>query len=382
LPSADAGGDLRLTAASGIGILPQTPFDLIAFGTLPCQIIAGERRGYPVLSKRGNVMAISTVRARARRIAAGVLLALATAASAQQTYPTKPIRIISPYPPGGTTDILARLIGPKLTQSWGQQVIVDNRPGGNTIIGSEAMVKSAPDGYTLLSILTSHVIVPNLAPTPYDVVKDFAAVATIANTQLVLVVHPSLPAKNLQELVALAKARPGQLNYGSGGSGTVTHLAGEFFNMQAGIKTQHIPYKGSSQALTDVMGGQVHMYFSPPIVAMPHIKNGRLKAIALSGDTRLPALPQLPTAVESGVKGFVVNIWYGLLAPAATPRAIIDKFSAEVAKVLAMPDIREKLLSQGMDPFISTPDQFAALIKADLAKYARIIKTANIKLEQ
>src|SRR3990172_7465398 len=318
----------------------------------------------------------------ALRITAGILLGLAASAGAQQVYPTKPIRIISPYPPGGTTDILARLVGPKLTESWGQQGNVDNPPRGHTIIGSEAMVKSPPDGHTLLSILTSHVIVPNLAPTPYDAVRDFAAVATIAGTQLVLVVHPSVPARNLQELIALAKAKPGQINYGSGGSGTVTHLAGEFFNIQAGIKTQHIPYKGSAQALTDVMGGQVHMYFSPPIVAIPHIKSGRLKAIAISGDTRLSALPELPTAVESGLKDFVVNIWYGLLAPAATPRPIIDKLGAEVAKVLAMPDIREKLLSQGMEPFISTPDQFAALIKADLAKFTSIIKTANIKLEQ
>ena len=292
------------------------------------------------------------------------------------------MRIITPYAPGGTTDILARLLGPKLTESWGQQVIVDNRPGGNTIIGSDIMVKSPPDGYTLLLILTSHVIVPNLAPTPYDAVRDFAAVATIASTQLVLVVHPSVPAKNVRELVAFAKAKPGQLNYGSGGSGTVTHLAGEFFNMQAGIKTQHIPYKGSSQALTDVIGGQIHMYFSPPIVALPHIKSGRLRAIAGSGDTRLSALPDVPTASEAGVKGFELKIWYGLLAPAATPRAIVDKLGAEIAKILSTPDIREKLVSQGMEPFISTPDQFAALIKADLAKYTRIIKTGNIRLEQ
>ncbi len=317
----------------------------------------------------------------ARRVIAGVLLGLAASAAAPQVYPTKPIRIISPYPPGGTTDILARLVGPKLTESWGQPVIVDNRPGGNTIIGSEVMVKSPPDGYTLLLILTSHVIVPNLAPTPYDAVKDFAAVATIAGTQLVLVIHPSVPAKNLQQLIALAKGRPGQLNYGSGGSGTVTHLAGEFFNIQAGIKTQHIPYKGSAQALTDVIGGQIHMYFSPPIVALSHIKSGRLRAIMLSGDTRLAVLPELPTASESSLKGFAVNIWYGLLAPAATPRAIVGKLGAEIAKVLTLPDIREKLLSQGMEPFISTPDQFAALIKTDLAKFTGIIKSANIKLE-
>jgi tripartite-type tricarboxylate transporter receptor subunit TctC len=309
-------------------------------------------------------------------------LAAACTALAQSAYPSKPIRIISPYPAGGTTDILARLIGPKLTERWGQPVIVDNRPGGNTVIGSEALVRSAPDGHTLLSILTSHVIVPNLAPTPYDVIKDFAAVATIANTQLVLVVHPSVPAQNVTELIALAKTRPGQLNYGSGGSGTVTHLAGEYFNMLGGVKIQHIPYKGSAQALTDLIGGQVHTYFSPPIVALPHIKSQRLRAVAASGGKRIAALPDVPTASESGYKGFELAIWYGLLAPAATPGTVIEKLNAEIAKVLATPDIRDKLLSQGMEPFTSSPDQFAALVKADAAKFVKIIKTANIKLEQ
>ena len=315
------------------------------------------------------------------RLCALALCPLGALAADALGYPGKPIRIISPYPPGGTTDILARLVGPKLTEAWGQPVLVDNRPGGNTIIGSEAMVKAAPDGYTLLSILTSHVIVPNLAPTPFDVVKDFAAVATIANTQLVLVVHPSVPAKSVQELIALAQRRPGQLNYGSGGSGTVTHLAGEYFNMLAGVKIQHIPYKGSSQALTDLIGGQIHMYYSPPIVALPHINARRIHALAVTADTRLLALPQIPTIMESGVKGFDLKIWYGLLAPAATPKPIIEKLNAEIAKILALPDIREKLSSQGMDPFISTPEQFAALVKSDFAKYAKIIKASNIKLE-
>jgi tripartite-type tricarboxylate transporter receptor subunit TctC len=320
--------------------------------------------------------------ATARLVTTGVLLSFATFASAQPAYPSKPIRIISPYPAGGTTDIMARLVGPKLTESWSQPVIVDNRPGGNTVIGTEAMVKSPPDGYTLLSILSSHVIVPNLAPTPYDVIKDFAAVATVANTQLVLVVHPSVPARNLQQLIVFAKGRPGQLNYGSGGSGTVTHLAGEFFNMQAGVKTQHIPYKGSIPALTDTVGGQIHMYYSPPIVALGHIKSGRLVALASTGDTRLAALPAVPTAGEAGVKGFALNVWYGFLAQAATPRPVIDKLSAEITRILSLPDIREKLSSQGMDPFISTTEQFTALIKTDHAKYARIIKNAHIKLEQ
>jgi tripartite-type tricarboxylate transporter receptor subunit TctC len=316
-----------------------------------------------------------------RCLAASALLALTTTATAQN-YPVKPIRIITPYGPGGTTDLLSRMLAPKITENWGQQVIVENRPGGNTIIGSEAMVRSAPDGYTLLCILSSHVIVPNLAPTPYDVVKDFATVATIGSTQLVLVLHPSVPAKNVRELIALAKTQSGQLNYGSGGSGTVTHLAGEYFNMLAGVKLQHIPYKGSAQALTDLIGGQIHMYFSPPIVALPHIKSGRLKPIALTGDKTLSALPGVPLVSQAGVKGFELKLWYGLLAPAATPKPIIDRLNAEVGRILALPDIRDRLLSQGMDPFPSSPEQFGELIKADYAKYAQIIKNANIQLKQ
>jgi len=318
--------------------------------------------------------------ARLRCLATAGVLTLATSAYAQ-TYPAKPIRIISPYPPGGTTDVLARLIGPKITENWGQQVLVENRPGGNTVIGSDALVKSAPDGYTLICILSSHVIVPNLAPTPYDVIKDFTAVASIGATQLVLVVHPSVPAKSTQELIALAKSRPGSLNYGSGGGGTVTHLAGEYFNMLAGVKIQHIPYKGSSQALTDLIGGQIHMYYSPPIVAIAHIKSGRMRALGLTGDKTIAALPGVPLIADAGVKGFELKIWYGLLGPAGLPKPIVDRLNAEVARILALPDIRDKLVSQGMDPFPSAPDQFAALIKSDFAKYQKIIKSANIKLE-
>ena len=322
------------------------------------------------------------IRSAPAATAAMVLACLAGSVNAQSAYPAKPIRIITPYAPGGTTDILARLIAPKLTESLGQQVLVDNRPGGNTVIGSQALVAAPPDGHTLISILSSHVIVPNLVKTPYDAVKDFAAVATLANTQLVLVVHPSLPPRNMQQLIALAKRKPGELNYGSGGSGTVTHLTGEFFNMQAGIRVQHIPYKGSAHAMTDLLGGQVHMYFSPPIVVMAHIKSERLRPIATTGDKRLAALPELPTAAESGLKEFVVNIWYGLLAPAATPRPVIDKLNAEVGRILALPDIRERLTSQGMEPFASTPDAFSALIRADAVKYTNVIRNANIRLDK
>lgn len=322
----------------------------------------------------------STTAARLNRLAAGALMAVAATASAQN-FPSKPIRIISPYPPGGTTDLLSRMIAPKMTENWGQQVLVENRPGGNTVIGTEALARSAPDGYTLICILSSHVIVPNLTKTSFDVLKDFTSVATIGATQLVVVVHPSVPAKNVQELIALAKSRSGQLNYGSGGSGTVTHLAGEYFNMLTGVKIQHIPYKGSSQALTDLIGGQIHMYYSPPIVAIPHVKSGRLRALGLTGDTLIDALPQVPLIAAAGVKGFELKIWYGFLGPAGMPKPVVDRLNAEVSRVLALPDIREQLLTSGMNPFPSTPDRFDALIKSDFDKYRNIIKNANISLK-
>ena len=322
----------------------------------------------------------STTAARLNRLAAGALMAVAATASAQN-FPSKPIRIISPYPPGGTTDLLSRMIAPKMTENWGQQVLVENRPGGNTVIGTEALARSAPDGYTLICILSSHVIVPNLTKTSFDVLKDFTSVATIGATQLVVVVHPSVPAKNVQELIALAKSRSGQLNYGSGGSGTVTHLAGEYFNMLTGVKIQHIPYKGSSQALTDLIGGQIHMYYSPPIVAIPHVKSGRLRALGLTGDTLIDALPQVPLIAAAGVKGFELKIWYGFLGPAGMPKPVVDRLNAEVSRILALPDIREQLLTSGMNPFPSTPDRFDALIKSDFDKYRNIIKNANISLK-
>lgn len=320
------------------------------------------------------------VTAVAQVLVAGVLT-LSGSAAAQAPYPAKPIRVIVPNAQGGGTTILPRLIGQKLTENWGQPVIVENRVGGNGMIGTEAVAKSPPDGYTILSMAMGHVILPNLLPTPYDAIKDFAPIATTASSEFILVLHPSVPANNLKEFIALAKSRPGQLNYASSGSGEPTRLAAESFNIVAGVKIQHIPYKGSGPALSDLLGGQVQMYFATPIGVIAHIKSGKLKALAISGATRLPALPQLPTFTEAGMPGLDVKLWYGLLAPAGTPREIVDKLSAEIAKILASPDIKEKLVSQGMPPFISTPDQFAVLLKADLAKFGKVIKIANIVLE-
>ena len=318
------------------------------------------------------------------RSAAGLMLMFAVAglAMAQQTYPGKPIRMIVPFPPGGGVSAVARVIGPKLTESWGQQVVIDNRPGGNTIIGSEALVRAVPDGYTLIMVSSAHVINHYLLSNiPYDAVKDFAPVATTSSGPYVLVAHPSLPANTLQEFIALAKARPGQLNYSSSGSGGVQHLAGELFNIMANVKVQHIPYKGAGPAVIELLGGQVHFSFQPPGNVLAHIKSGKLKAIAARGAARLPSLPQVLTFAEAGLPGFEVKSWIGILAPAATPKVTINKLSMEVARILKMPDTREQLLKQEHEPFISDPEQFAAFMKLEMTRVARIVKTANIKIE-
>jgi tripartite-type tricarboxylate transporter receptor subunit TctC len=310
----------------------------------------------------------------------GVLIAFAGSSVAQQAYPSRPIRIIVPYPAGGPAGALARLVGQKMSESWGQPVLVDHRPGGNTVIGSEAMIKSAPDGHTLMVVNTAHIINAHLLPNlPYDSIRDFAPVGTLGSTELVMALNPAVPANTLQEFIALAKSRPGELNFASAGTGGVFHLAGELFNTMAGVKIQHVSYKGTAPGLTDLIGGHVHMSFIVPLSVAPHIKGGRLKGVAISGAARLPALPQVPTFAEAGLPGFDARFWFGVLAPAATPKEIVDKLSAEIARVLLLPDVRENLVSQGMEPFISSPEQFAALMKADLAKFAGIIKAANIK---
>src|SRR5215210_5093265 len=307
---------------------------------------------------------------------ASPFLASPFVAFAQAQYPTKPIRWIVPFVPGGSTTIIARLVGQKLTESWGQQVVVDNRGGGNTIIGSEAMVRAAPDGYTILQVTSTHVINPSLLATPYDAVRDFAPVCNLVATETLMVVSPSLPANNLQELIALAKAKPGQLNFGSSGSGTTNHLAMELFAIMAGIKLQHIPYKGAGPGIIDLMGGRIQIFTNNALPLTPFVKSGKIRAIAVSGETRLRSLPDVPTFTQGGLRGYEVKSWQGILAPARTPKPIIDKLSQEIARILRVPDFSENLLTLGADPFVSTPQQFAALIKADLARYAKLVKDA------
>jgi tripartite-type tricarboxylate transporter receptor subunit TctC len=278
---------------------------------------------------------------------------------------------------------MARLVSQRLTERWGQQVIIDNRPGGNATIGTEAAAKSTPDGYTILvggnSVLITQLLISKL---PFDYFKDFAPIATLASAEFMLVLNPSVPANNLQELIELAKSRPGQLNYGTSGTGTTGHLVSELININAGIKMQHIPYKGGAQIVTDLMGGQLQLAVQPAIFALAQIKAGKLKAVAIAGETRLPALPQVPTFREAGLAGIDVNAWWGLLAPAGTPKTIVDRFSAEIGSILALPDSKEKIAGQGLNPLITTPQQMAALMKSDSAKYERIIKAANIKLDE
>lgn len=317
------------------------------------------------------------------RLARGVAVLAAAAMPAlawAQAYPSKPIRIVTPYAPGGSTSVASRIIGDKFTEAWGQQVIVDPRGGGNTSIGTENVARSPADGYHLIFVAMTHVVVPQLQKTSYDPLKDFAPVATFDLAEEMLVVTPSLPANNVKEYIALAKARPGEINFGHAGTGGANHLAGELFASLAGVKLQHVPYKGSSQVMADLMGGQVQSSFLVPVNAISQVKAGKLRALAVSGPKRLVALPQVPTFTEAGLPNYDAGFWRGVLAPAATPRPIIDKLTAEMRKISTMPDIIDKLHSLGQEPFYRNPEQFAGLMRADYDKYGKLLRAANIRL--
>jgi tripartite-type tricarboxylate transporter receptor subunit TctC len=316
-------------------------------------------------------------------IALATLVAPLPAAAQGGAYPTKPIRIVVPFPAGGTTDILARAVAQQLSQAWGQQVIVDNRPGAGGNIGSELVAKSAPDGYTLLmGTVGTHAINPSLyAKMPYDHVKDFAPVILVAGVPNVLVVHPSVPANTVAELIAYGKANPGKLNFASSGSGTSIHLAGELFKVQTGLQMTHVPYKGSAPAIQDLLGGQVQLMFDNLPSALPQIKAGKLRALGVTSASRAAALPDVPTIAESGLPGFEASSWFGLLAPAGTPRDVIARLDAEVAKWLATPDAKEKLLAQGAIAAGGTPDDFTRHIAAETAKWAKVVKESGAKVD-
>lgn len=313
-------------------------------------------------------------------ICASIAVQLGTGPLAAQDYPSRTVRIVVPFPPGGTPDVLGRMVAQKLQEGWTQTVLVENRPGGNTIIGTEAVARATADGHTLLSMSSAHITTPLLVPTPYDAIADFAPVATLAVSNFMLVVHPSVPVASLKELIAHARGRAGQLNYASSGNAGAPHLAGEFMNILAGIKLTHVPYKGMGPAVTDLLGGQVQLAFAPAVNFLPHVRSGKLRAMAVSG-SRMALLPDVPTFAEAGLPGFEARAWYGLLAPRGTAPAITGKLSTEIGRILNLPEIREKLAGQGTSALISTPEQFLAIMKADSARMASVVRTAGIKLE-
>lgn len=317
-----------------------------------------------------------------RWVLAVALMLLAASASAQ-TYPTKPIRIVVPFPPGGATDILARDVAQRLTEAWGQSVIVDNRPGAGGNIGSELVAKSSPDGYTLeMGTVGTHAINASLyAKMPYDHVKDFTPVILVAGVPNVLVVTPSLPVNSVAELIAYAKANPGKLNFASSGNGTSIHLSGELFKVMAGVQMTHIPYKGSAPALQDLITGQVQLMFDNLPPSLPQIKAGKLRALAVTSAARAPALPDVPTLAESGLPGFEASSWFGILAPAGTPAPIVAKLNAEVAAWLATPEAKEKLQKQGANAAGGSPDDFAKHIAAETTKWAKVVKESGAKID-
>ena len=309
-------------------------------------------------------------------------LVLGMAAAQSQPYPSKAVRVISGFPPGSGADITARVIGVKLYEATGQQFFVDNRPGAGSNIAAELAAKSPPDGYTLFIGTVANTINATLySKLPFDFARDFAPVALTTAAPNVLVVHPSVPARSVKELVALAKSRPGQLNFASAGTGTAPHLSGELFNAMAGVKMMHVPYKGSPPAVLDLVAGSVDVMFSPASTVLPHIKSERLRALAVTTAARLSSLPELPTVAESGLKGYETVTWFGFVAPAKTPTAIVTRLNAEIVKALALPDVRSQFELQGIEILGGPPERFADYIREEIAKWARAIKLSGAKAE-
>lgn len=299
-----------------------------------------------------------------------------------QAYPSKTIRIVVPYPPGGTTDILTRLLGQKMGEAWGQQVIIDNRAGASGNIGAEAVVRSPGDGYTLLSASTVHTVNPSLySKLAYDPLKDFTAVTLLAQVANILVVHPSLPVKTVKEFIAFAKKRPGQLNYSSAGNGSAPHLTAEMFKMSTGVNIVHVPYKGAAPAITDLLAGHVMLTFATAPSGVPHVQAGRLRALGVSSAKRIPALPNVPTIAEAGVPGYEAIGWNGLTGPAGMPQAVTDKLNAEVVKIMQNPDVSKRLSELGLEPRTSTPAEFSAFLKAEVVKWAKVVKDSGAKVD-
>jgi len=302
--------------------------------------------------------------------------------AAQPAFPSKPLRIISPFPPGGGNDALCRIIAHRLNESLRQQVIVENRAGANGIVGTEVAARSAPDGYTIVLIPSGHAVNATLyRKLPYDSIRDFSPITLAGSSPLVLAVHPSLPVKNIKELIALARSRPGQLTYGSAGIGSSGHLGGALFEALTGTRMLHIPYKGMSVAITDLVSGQISLTFGTSLSVVPQVRAGRLRALATTGAKRSPALPDLPTVAEAGVPGYEASLWYGFVGPARMPAEIVQRLNSAIVAVLQLPDVRERLASQGVDPQYNTPEEFAKLLAADLERWAKVLQRAGIQPE-
>jgi tripartite-type tricarboxylate transporter receptor subunit TctC len=316
------------------------------------------------------------------RLVAALCFSIMPMLALAQAYPSKTVRVVVPYPPGGPTDIAARIVAQKLSENMRQSFVVENRPGATGMIGTDLVAKAAPDGYTLLVNASVQVIYPSLfAKMAFDPIKDFSPVTVLAQGPLVLLVNPDLPVKSVKDLVALAKSKPGKLQFGSSGNGAATHLSAEAFKILAGVDMQHVTYKGSTPALTDVMGGHVQLMFDSMSSSLPFIKAGKLRALAVTTAVRSPAMPDLPTIAEAGVPGYDLSTWYGLWAPAGTPKDIVSKLSTEVAKILKTPDVRERLAALGSEPVGNSPDEFARFSHTEQVKWAKVVRESGAKVD-
>ena len=322
------------------------------------------------------------IRPLALALALGMACAVASAPALAQSYPTKPVKVVVPFAAGGPADVYARFMAQRLQDALGQPFVIDNRPGAGSVIGTDVVAKSAPDGYTLLLMSNAHTVNESLIPNkPFQLMRDFVAVAPINYSDLVLVANPSLPANTLKDLISQAKARPGKFNYASSGPGTPYHMAGELFKSMAGVYLVHIPYRGSAGARTDVIGGQVDVMFDAVTTMAEQVKAGKVKALATTGKARSDVLPNVPTMSEAGVPGYEATIWLGLMAPRGTPRAVVDRLNEAVSKIVGQAEVKQLWGKQGAVPMVMTPEAFDKYARDDIAKWARVIKTANIKVD-
>lgn len=321
--------------------------------------------------------------AHLRRLAAVIALGVASTAALAQTYPAKPVRMVVPFPAGGATDIVARLVAQKMTEAFGQQVLIDNRAGAAGTIGSDAVAKAAPDGYTLLvGTSSTHAIAQSLyAKLAYESIRDFTPVAGLATSTITLSAHPSVPARTVKDLIALAKAKPDALSFASSGSGGVSHLVGEMFKFQAGVQMLHVPYKGDAPALADLVGGQVSLQFGTAVSFLPYIQSGKLKALAVTSTKRSPILPEVPTVSESGLKGFEALQWFGVFGPAGLPRDLVARLHGEIQRIVQTPELKDRLTKLASEPLVGTPEQFAAFQKSEIAKWAKVVKASGTRLD-